>query len=352
MNVTRTHTPGGTKRPRRPPSIASARNRRDCASRTRCLPDSRERTRAVHPASWAAAVVLAVSGLVLPTAPADAGEDEKSAGIDYSEAGCLEEALTGGVRDAQALWSGLRVGLRRNAEEGELAGIPATVRERWLDLIWRSFPHVADEGPTRTGPQTAAAGDLLLGSAFQFTPSDAPDPDDHWLAWRQSASMGAARGYDARGDGPMSLFAADCERGRLLATMVPTEWLPVWSALDDATAELAPTLSCGEGSEGPLRRSWAAIGTCGAHAAVGDTISSRPGAFGMSISSDAVPDTDFRNPTAVETSRVRRVPDGSREFEAGSGGIVAPSRETGLAPVGGAVGTSVKLEVALSYGTQ
>ena len=306
----------------------------------------------MHPASWVAAVVLAMSGLILPTAPADAGEDEKSAGIGHSEAGCLEEALTGGGRDAQALWSRLRVGLRRNTEEGELAGIPATVRERWRDLIWRSFPHVADESLTRTGSQAVAGGDLLLGSAFRFTPGDAPGPDAHWLAWRQSAPMGAARGYDAGGDGPMSLFAADCVRGRLLATMVPTEWLSVWSAVDYATAELAPTLSCGEGSEGPLRRSWAVIGTYGAHAAVGDTISSRPGAFGMSISSDAVADTDSRNPTAVETSRVRRVPDGSREFEAGSGGIIAPSREAGLEPVGGAVGTSVKLEVALSYGTQ
>ena len=239
----------------------------------------------MHPASWVAAVVLAVSGLVHPTAPADAGEDEKSTGIGHSKAGCLEEALTGGVRDAQALWSGLRVGLRRNAEEGELAGIPATVRERWRDLIWRSFPHVADEGLTRTGSQAVVGDDLLLGSALRFTPGDAPGPDDHWLVWRQPAPMGAARGDDAGGDGPMSLFAADCERGRLLATMAPTEWLSVWSAHDYATAELTPALSCGEGSEGPLQRSWAVIGRCGAHAAVGDTISFRPGAFGLSISS-------------------------------------------------------------------
>jgi len=292
-----------------------------------------------------------MSGLVLPTAPADAGEDEKGAGIGHSEAGCLEEAV-GGVRDAQAPWSGLRVRLRRSAEEGELSGIPATVRERWRDLIWRSFPHVAAEGLTRTGSQAVVGDDLLLGSAFRFTPGDAPGPDDHWPAWSQSAPMGAARGHDAGGDGPASLFAADCERGRLLATMAPTEWLSEWSALDYATAEFAPTLSCGERSEGPLGRSWAVIGTCGAHAAVGDTISSRPGAFGMSISSDAVPDTDSANATAVETGRVRRVPDGSREFEAGSGGIVALSREARLEPVGGAVGTSVKLEVALSYGTQ
>ena len=186
--------------------------------------------------------MLAVSGLVLPTTPADADEDEKSRRIDHSEAACLEEALTGGVRDAQVLWSGLRVGLWRNAEEGELAGISATVRERWRDLIWRSFPHVADEGLTRTGSQAAASGDLLLSGAFRFTPDDAPSPDDHWLAWRQSAPTGAAREHDAGGGGLIGLFAADCERGRLLATRAPTERLSVWSALDYATAELTPTL--------------------------------------------------------------------------------------------------------------
>ena len=200
----------------------------------------------MRPASWLAAVVLAVSGLVLPAAPSDAVEDEKSTRSDHGEAACLGEALTDGVRGAQVPWSGLRVGLRRNAEEGELAGIPDTVRERWRDLIWRSFPHVADEGLTRTGPQATPGGDLLLGSAFRSTSGDAPDPDDHWLAWRRSAPMGAARGHDA-GGGLMGLFAAGCERGRLLATMAPAERLPVWSALDFATAELAPALKLRRG---------------------------------------------------------------------------------------------------------
>lgn len=193
----------------------------------------------MRPASWAAAVVLAVSGLVLPTAPADAGEDEKSTRSDHGEAACLGEALTGGARDAQALWRGLRVGLRRSPEEGALAGIPATVRERWRDLIWRSFPHIADEDLTRTGPQAAAGGDLLLGSAFRSTSGDTPGPDDHWLAWRRSAPMDAARRHDA-GGGPMGRFADACARGRLLATMAPVERLSVWSAVDYATAERAP----------------------------------------------------------------------------------------------------------------
>ena len=243
----RNHTPGGTRRPRRPPSIASARTLRACGSRTRCLPDSPERTRAVHPASWVAAVVLAVSGLALPATPADADEYEKTRRIDHSESACLEEALTGGDRDAQVLGSGLLVGLWRNAEEGELAAISATVRERWRDLIWRSFPHVADEGLNRTGSQAVASGDLLLGGAFRFTPGDAPGPDDHLSAWWQSTPMGAARGHAADGGGLMGLFAADCERGRLPATMAPTERLSVWSALDYATAELTPTLKLRRG---------------------------------------------------------------------------------------------------------
>ena len=303
-------------------------------------------------ASWVAAVVLAVSGLVLPTAPADANEDYKSGRIDHSGAACLGEALTGGVRDAQVLWSGLRVGLWRSTEERELAGTSATVRARWPNLTLNSFPHVADDDLTRTGSRVAAGGDLLLGSAFRFIPDHTPDPDDHWLAWRRPAPMGAARGHNAGGDGLTGLFAADCERGRRLATMARTERLSVWSELGHATAELTRAGSCGGGSEGPLRHWRTAIGACGAHAAGGDTLASGPGVIGMPITSDAVPDTDPGNLTAVETSREWRVPDHSRDIEEGSGGIVAPSREVGIDPGSGAVGASDELEVALGYGTQ
>ena len=281
--------------------------------------------------------MLAVSGLALPAAPANADEDEKSWRIDHSEAACAGEALTSGVRDAQAPWSGLGADLWRNPEEGALAGISLTVRERWRHLDRDRFPHAADDGLTRIGSRAAASGDLLLGSAFRFTAGDAESPDRHWLAWRRSAPEGSARGHDAGGDAPMGVFAAECERDRLLATMAPTERLPAWSALDDATAELTPTRSRGDASDGSWRHWRTAIGAWRVALtpweADGGMHSSGPGAFGMPITFGAVPD-------------------GAREYKAGSGGIVAPPRGAGIDAGGGVAGASVELEVALGYGTR
>ena len=299
--------------------------------------------------------MLAASGLALPAAPADADEDRKSGRIDHGEAACPGEALTRGVGDSQVRWSGLRIGLWRSPQEGELAGISATGRERLRDLAWDSFSHVVHDDLARTGSQAAASGDLLLGSAFRFTPGDAATPDEHGLAWRRSAPMGTARAHDTGGDRRMGLFAADCERERLLATTAPTERLSDWSDFGHATGDWMPTGGRGDESEGSLRHWRTAIGTWRVAPTLwnadGDTALSGPGAFGTPITSGAVPDTGPGNLTVAETSRVPPMPDSSRKFEAESGGILAPWREAGIRSVGGGVGASVELDVALGYGT-
>ena len=300
--------------------------------------------------------MLAVSGLALPAAPADADEDRKSGRIDHGEAACPGEALTRGVGDSQVLWSGLRIGLWRSPQEGELAGLSASGRERLWDLAWDSFSHMAHDDLARTGSQAAASGALLLGSAFRITPGDATTPDAHGLAWRRSAPMGSARAHDAGGDGRIGLLAADCERQRLLAAMAPTERLSDWSAFGHATGDWTPAGGRSDESEGPLRHWRAAIGTwriaLTLGTADGDTTLSGRGAFGTPITSGAVPDTGRGNLTVAETSRVPPVPDSSRELEAESGGIGAPSREAGIRSVrSGGVGARVGLDVALGYGT-
>ena len=127
MHAMRNDTPPGApgrKRPHglhRPPTTSPARDAHARGSRTRCLRGSRERMRVAHLVSLAAAVVLAVPGLVLPAVPAGAA-DEKSARTDHVKAERPGEDLTAGVRDAHGTLSGLRIGPWRGSEEGELAG--------------------------------------------------------------------------------------------------------------------------------------------------------------------------------------------------------------------------------------
>ena len=206
----------GAKRPHRPPTTSPARNARARGSRTRCLPGSRERTWVAHVKSLVAAAVLAVPCLVFPTAPVDA-TDDKSRRIGHGEAECRGEDLMAGVRDAHGTLRGMRIGPWLDPEEGELAGISDIDRERWWDLTWDGFSHVADNDLTRTGSQEVTGGDLLLGRSFLFTAGFAAATDDRWLEWRQSAPMRSSGAHDAYGDGLIGLFGADGERDRLLA---------------------------------------------------------------------------------------------------------------------------------------
>ena len=155
-------------------------------------------------------------GLVFPTAPVDA-TDDKSRRIGHGEAECLSDDLMAGVRDAHGTLRGMRIGPWLDPEEEEFAEISDIDRERWRDLTWDGFSHVADNDLTRTGSQEVTGGDLLLGRSFLFTAGFAAATDDRWLEWRQSAPMRSSGAHDAYGDGLIGLFGADGERDRLLA---------------------------------------------------------------------------------------------------------------------------------------
>ena len=279
--------------------------------------------RVAHFISLAIAVVLAVPGLVLSAVPAGAA-GEKSARIDHGEAERPGANLTAGIRDAHVALSGLRFGPWRSSEAGELAGISDMDRERWWNLTWDSFSHVADDALALAGPQEVTSGGLLLGSSFRFAAGYAAAPKSS-LDWEPLVPMRFASAHDANGDRLTGLLGADC--GRLLAGVElsggagegglsavdchePGNWL---SGVHPRT-QVTLTGSRSDRSEGPLRRWWTVIGMSFASLGMkrvtvtpdeveNYTLSSRPDAFVMQMTSYAVPYASAGSLAADETRR-------------------------------------------------
>ena len=121
---------------------------------------SPDRTWPAHLVSSIAAAVLAAPLLVLPTAPAGAG-DKKCERLGHREAECPGELLMAGVRDSNVTLGGLRIGPWRSLEEGELEGIADNV----------SVIIVTNNGAFKVVTQMGDTGDNLItgGSAFILT---------------------------------------------------------------------------------------------------------------------------------------------------------------------------------------
>jgi len=203
-----------------------------------------------------AASVLALPHLILPAAPAGAAEETRAlsnphgtriaspsvTGTILDRDGSLAlwlasfgrtatlrsgdrsgEHLRAGVRDSQVILGGLRIGLWRSREEGELAGVANIDGGRWRGWTGDSFAHVTDDGRARTGSQGMSRPNLLLGSWFLFTAVGPVAPNDHWSDRGHAAPtrLTAAHGRGSS-KGLACPFGAGCEHARLLAGAAPS----------------------------------------------------------------------------------------------------------------------------------
>lgn len=132
------------------------------------------------------------------------------------------EHLRAGIRDSQVIVGGLRIGLWRSHEEGELAGVANIDAGRWRDWTGDDFAHVADDGSTRTGSQGMSRPDLLLGSWFLLTAGDFAAPGGHRSGGRYAAPARLTGEHGRSGKGRVCPFGVDCERARLLADAAPS----------------------------------------------------------------------------------------------------------------------------------
>ena len=273
----------------RKPVTSPARNGQACGSRLRCLPGSRRRTSVAYLKSLAAAAVLSVPYLILPATPADAA-CETSGRIDHRGA----ELLTARALALPVTLGGLRIDPCPSREPGALAGRADIPGGRWGGWSSDRFAQPADDGGAWTGSRELAGRGLVLVSSFLSTAGGSAIPGVRSLAldWRPAASMRLALEPGSRGDGLVGPFGAECERSRLLATVVPsygvgeggysagyryelgdslsgappsvrvtlTGWLPVRGALGYPSDRPTPTECNRDGSGGPLQPRRAAAG--------------------------------------------------------------------------------------------
>ena len=190
--------PGAETSDRRP-TTSRVRNGWARGNRVRRLSGSPGWTWSAHLKASVAAAVLAVPCLVLPAAPAGAA-CETSEGLDHGE-----------TRYPCASWKEEKW---RSGKAGDPAGIADIEAGRWRDLLWDGFTLVADDVGTRIGSQGKTDRDPLLGGLFLSAAGDPAAPGDRRPDWGQAPPL---RFTGAHGDGLISLFGADCERGRLVA---------------------------------------------------------------------------------------------------------------------------------------
>ena len=197
----------------------------------RCLPGCGGRRRFSPLSSWVAAVVVAISHLALPAAPAGAA-DETSKGIDHWEAEFTSASWRNGdglstsrlhPRDSLVAFGGLHIGLWRSLEEGGPAGA-ANKDGRWRGWTGDGFARVADGASTRTGSQEMSDSNLLLGSWLLFTAGDSATPSSgHGAGWGHAALVRLTRAHSGSGKGLVCPFGVDCERARPLAGANPSK---------------------------------------------------------------------------------------------------------------------------------
>lgn len=246
----------GVKRAGRQSVMSPARDDGARGSRPRCLSGSHGRRWSSPLNSLVAAAVLALPTLVLLAAPVGAAEETRALSnphgtritnptvtgtiLDRDGSLTLWRASFGrtatsrsgdrsgehpraGVRDSQVILGGLRIGLWRSREEGELAGVANIDGGRWGDWTGDDFAPVTDDGSARTGSQGMSHPDLLLGSWFLFTAGDPAAPNGHWSG-RGHAAPTRLTGAHGRSSSKRLVcpFGVDCERGRLLAGAAPS----------------------------------------------------------------------------------------------------------------------------------
>ena len=245
------------KKSGRPSMTSPTRDGRARGSRMRCLPGPGGRRWIPPLSSLVATAVFVLPHLILPAAPAGAaGVDEMRAlssphgtritdptvtGTILNRDGSLTVwrasfgrmaasrsgdrlggHLTAGIRDPKPILGGLRIGLWRSHEEGELAGVANIDGGRQRDWTGDDFAHVADDGSTRTGSQGMSHPDLLLGSLFLFTAGDFAAPDGPRSGGRHAAPMRLTGAHGHGSTGLVCPFGVDCERARLLAGAAPS----------------------------------------------------------------------------------------------------------------------------------